>query len=131
VGHDELDGHHKTILSIVNELYTGVEEGRRRGPVDRFLEQLEDYAKRHFAREEELMKAHRFPGVASHQAAHRKYVLDLQRLRLKNLEPQGLTRHELLRFLKEWWLGHICDVDRLYGPYLGTPASPEGVPAGG
>jgi hemerythrin len=132
VGHGELDEHHQRILLIVNELYACVEESKGAGH-DRaksFLDQLEDYAKRHFAREEELLKVHRFPGLASHQAAHRKYVEDLKRLRLKTLESRESTCHDLLCFVKQWWLGHICDVDKLYGPYLSAAASREPDEAG-
>lgn len=123
VGHDELDGHHQAIIAMVNDLYAGLQEGTEEASTKDVLDRLVDYTKWHFSREEELMRACQFPGLADHRAAHRRLVKDLNHLRFKNLRREELSSSELLEFLKRWWLDHIGNVDKQYSAYLTGAAS--------
>jgi len=119
VGNDQLDEHHKVILSIVNELFAMLEDDADPSAIENVLGRLADYAKWHFRREEELMEQCQFPGLAGHKKAHARFVEDLDAFRFQNLTPKGLSAGDLLRYLKLWWLDHICKVDRQYMSCVG------------
>jgi hemerythrin-like metal-binding protein len=64
-----------------------------------------------------------YPGLAEHKALHDK-------MRQKTLDFRDsadfVTGHNLLAFLKEWWLGHIQAEDKKYAPYLALSGSYSG-----
>jgi hemerythrin len=55
VGHAELDGHHKKAVSIMNDLYAAIQEGKHRVQLNGILARLFEYTQLHFRREERLM----------------------------------------------------------------------------
>jgi len=114
VGNEELDGHHKVLFSIVNELFGVIQRDANASMVGEILDRLIDYTKWHFAREEELMEIHEFSGLAAHQNAHRLLVKKLEGLRFQNLQPGTVTASDLLRLMKQWWLDHVCKLDKQY-----------------
>ncbi|HIQ22602.1 MAG TPA: bacteriohemerythrin [Planctomycetes bacterium] len=125
VGNAELDQHHKVILSIINEILVMLEKGADSSALESILAHLADYANWHFRREEELMEQRQCPGLDTHKRAHAHFVKDLEAFRFQNLTPKGLKPNDLLRYLKRWWLDHICKVDRKYRSCVGE-ASPAG-----
>jgi len=122
VGNDELDAHHKTIIAMIDELFLATQQGTDALIVDAVLNRMADYAEFHFAREEELMELHQFPGLSDHKDKHRRLVGDLNDLRSQNPEHGAVTGNDLLRLLKRWWLYHISGVDKQYSSYL-SPAT--------
>ena len=62
------------------------------------------------------MKARDYPELAQHRILHERLTqktIDLYR----RLDAD--TGQDLLVFLKEWWVNHICQVDKQYSPYMG------------
>jgi hemerythrin len=56
-----------------------------------------------------------YPDFAQYKALHdkiRKKTSDLRE------HAHLVTGHDLLRVLKEWWVGHIQSLDKKYAPYL-------------
>ena len=53
-----------------------------------------------------------YPHVAEHTALHEEFR---RRARLGG-ERARLTTHDLLLFLKQWWVGHIQSEDKKYMP---------------
>jgi hemerythrin len=119
VGHEELDGHHKVIFSILNELFQVMQGGSYdRMAGQGLLDRLVEYTKLHFDREEELLESHGYADLASHRKAHRRLVSDLDLLQVQNSHAETFVKADLLAFLKRWWLQHICKVDKQYAPVL-------------
>jgi hemerythrin len=74
----------------------------------------------HFADEERLMRAHRFPGLARHAEAHARFVEESRRL-LVELERGGVTvpfRRWAVGRLPEWFRLHILEHDVALGQFL-------------
>jgi len=115
VGSRALDGQHRQILGIINDLYTASQSGTEREEIKGLLDRLVQYTVDHFQREEELMKECGYPELAQHKNMH-------QRVTEKTIDIRKhfgrVSGQELLACLKEWWLNHICGTDRQYGPYL-------------
>ena len=71
VGVPALDNDHKRLIEIINR----VDEAERAGnSVQWVLQELEDYAKRHFQREEERLEAIGFAGLAEHARQHHAFT---------------------------------------------------------
>jgi hemerythrin-like metal-binding protein len=57
-----------------------------------------------------------YPDLAGHVALHRELVRKTSQLSAKAGKDQDPDM--ILKFLKEWWLGHINTHDRKYAPFL-------------
>ena len=77
---------------------------------------LEQYTKIHFGVEKQLMKEADYPSVEEHLLKHKE--LYEKTMRYSTEIHRYADPIEVLRFLKEWWLGHINIEDRQYVPYL-------------
>ncbi len=119
VGDPSIDAQHRQILDAINELYEAMRQGEDRMALKPITDRLIQYTLAHFEREEHVMQEHAYPDFVPHKALHdkiRQNTIDLR----KHL---GLvTGHDLLHFLKDWWVGHIQGCDKKYTPYLEVPA---------
>ena len=120
VGNDELDHHHQTLFSMVNELYAAIQDNTAPEVVGGMLDRMFEYTEWHFACEEERMEQNQYPDIENHKAAHRRLIQDLNSLRLQSLGPDALTGSDMLRFLKRWWVDHIRGTDKEYSPYVSS-----------
>jgi hemerythrin-like metal-binding protein len=115
VGDASLDAQHKQIVRSINELYEAMTKKSSQQAIKPILDRLVKYTFEHFKHEEQAMEAAEFPDLIEHRAMHDK-------IRQKTLVLQQnadfLTGHNLLAFLKEWWVGHIQTIDKKYAPYL-------------
>jgi HAD superfamily hydrolase (TIGR01509 family) len=118
IGYKNIDGQHRLLLDILNELIDLV--GVRAAPdqVAGIFHRLCDYALTHFKTEEAYMRAARYPGLARHEAQHATFIQRLLELN-QTYDPTdpGLVEETLL-FLKEWYLNHILQSDLDYVPCL-------------
>jgi hemerythrin-like metal-binding protein len=115
VGDPSIDAQHKQILETINELYEAMQKGKDRAVLKPILDRLLQYTLAHFKHEEQVMLEHEYPNSAQHKALHDKI-----RQKTTDLREQAylVTGQDLLRFLKEWWVGHIQGQDKNYSPYL-------------
>ena len=116
VGCRELDDQHKQILEIINDLYSLLQSNEAEPvAVEGLLDRLVQYVVDHFQCEEEWMKESGYPELAEHKSHH-------ERLSEKTLalchRIDADTGHELLGFLKQWWVDHICGADKQYSAYM-------------
>ena len=81
------------------------------------LDQLADYTRFHFAREEEFFVQANYPDVSTHKMEHTSFIG-----RISNLQERFKTASivmldlELMNFLRNWLLIHIQGSDMKYGP---------------
>ena len=111
VGNEAMDDQHKTLLSLFNRLYDGIEKGTEKKLMQPVLEQLMEYAKVHFAQEEELMEACGFPDLPGHKQLH----LDMAKKTREAWQASrsgGVSGKDVLYLLKEWWVDHVCGEDK-------------------
>ncbi len=115
VGDPSIDAQHQQIVGIINDLFDAMEKKSAQEVVKPILDRLVKYTFEHFKHEEEVMAAAEYPDLVEHKALHdkiRQKTLDLQE------NADFVTGHNLLAFLKDWWLGHIQTEDKKYAPYL-------------
>lgn len=109
-----LDREHREIVRLINALYDAAAPGVFDSKKKSILDALVRYTATHFEHEEQWMRECNFPPYAAHKALHdrmRERTLELR----KNLNV--LERHDLLGFLKSWWIDHIQKEDQQYAPY--------------
>jgi hemerythrin len=121
VGVPELDADHKELIKVINQLGADAEDEARRNAVRQSLFALLRYAEYHFAREEKVMAACRYPGVREHKLEHRDFVDRINRLHRRfddNPEEAATVVNEaLLNFLQDWLNHHILIEDMAYRPH--------------
>ncbi len=117
VGFPKLDQQHKNILALLNKLYAGLQDGLSKQAIVDLLTELQQYGQLHLGLEESLMQACNYPDVEAHCQFHTSYKERLENLR-RDLALNEEISHELFRFLKEWWIHHIVNVDQKYSPFL-------------
>jgi len=119
VGDAALDNEHKRLLGIVNDLYVAIQMGHEPKRVQEVVERLAEYTMSHFDHEERVMRGCGYPNFEAHKAMHdemRRRALEFQ------ANPDALTEHDLLQFVKNWWVRHIQNQDKAYSPYLDAVA---------
>lgn len=73
LGCPEIDGDHREILDLLNRVQEAVEKGET-GRCAALLTALVGFAKRHFAREEEILAEVDYPKLEAHAATHRELL---------------------------------------------------------
>ena len=115
VGVDAIDKDHQVIISLLNQVpRLSVDDPL----LDVVIAELIDYTRYHFRREEAVMEVCGYPDLEQHRAGHRDLALqvnDLASAWRRDRNPQ--TVHQLSKFLREWWVGHIIKVDMEIAQY--------------
>ncbi len=115
VGDPSLDAQHKQIIGIINDLYDAMQRGRDHKVLKPLLDWLVHYTVEHFRHEEQVMRECDYPRLREHGAHHERIRRNTAGLR-DNVDL--VTARDMLRFLKDWWLGHIQGEDKKYAPYV-------------
>ena len=119
VGVREIDAEHKNLVSMLNNLYDGMQSGKAQEALAKVLDELISYTASHFAHEERLFAQTGYPAADGHIAEHR--ALTKQALEVQSKYKAGATAAlsmEVLNFLRNWLVNHIQGSDRKYGPHL-------------
>ena len=118
VGHAAIDGDHRRLVSLVNELHDAMKAGEGRQHCGEVLDELVRYADTHFKREEALMERAGFAHLAHHKTSHDQLLNQVRRLQADfNDEKLSLTM-DLMNFLKDWLNNHIMGQDKELVAYL-------------
>ena len=114
-----IDDQHMKILDFARDLinYTPKSDEDRDTFFKEAIEKVVEYIKTHFATEEGIMIATRFPGYEEHKKAHESFILSVVRY-IKDYEAgnrQVLTNFS--HFTRKWVLTHIAILDVKYIEY--------------
>ncbi len=122
VGVKSLDGQHQVLFDILNELHGAMMKGQAQSVAGSLLRKLADYARTHFAAEESMMSAARYPGLAGHRIKHQDLTKQVQDYVARYERGEVSLSLQLLSFLRDWLTHHILETDREYGPWLSRNA---------
>jgi hemerythrin-like metal-binding protein len=115
-GNDIMDGDHKILVQMINDLYVEMAKGDGKKIVNSIVNSLVDYSKNHFRREEKLMKAFCYDGFEKHEAEHDEFIAKVSHF-LKNINSDSITV-DVAVFLKDWLSNHILTSDKKFAYYL-------------
>jgi len=110
-----IDEQHRGIVTIINSLHYGAQSGHIKSIYSATIGMLRSYADIHFQTEEHFLEAIEFPGIADHRLLHQEYTSILSGIDREHSVDKD--PHQLMDFLKKWWLGHICEEDMLFKNY--------------
>lgn len=107
-----IDGQHRRIVDMINELYAAQQQGVREG-VGQVIEELVDYTSSHFAFEEAMLEESGYVFTKAHKRVHELFIrrVDDYRARFRQGEDVG---DELRSLLGRWLFGHIRNDDQNY-----------------
>ncbi len=115
-----IDGQHKEIIRIINELLDSCKEGKGTEVVKKVVFFLDDYVKTHFDTEEKYMKMYNYPDYTLHKKQH-----ELFSIKSNELKEQLLKEGPTLSFtiavsntLVSWLINHIRKVDGEMAKFL-------------
>jgi hemerythrin-like metal-binding protein len=117
-GVKECDEQHKKLVSLINELYDAMKQGKGKEVLDKMLDELVKYAGYHFTTEETLMTKYGFPELATHKKEHEAFKAKIKEFLDKKAKGEVTLTVELMSFLKDWLVKHIMGTDKKYGPFL-------------
>ncbi len=118
VGEPSLDADHKRLIAIINRIDAAERDG---APVDWVLDELADYVRYHFAREESALERSGYPDLVEHRAGHARFVEWLKTLqRTYQLAPDArfYLAATVNEYLREWLTHHILESDMAYADHL-------------
>lgn len=117
VNNQELDSHHKKLISILNALYTDCLSVGSDGCVDEKIDELLTFADYHFKAEELYMRQLQYFEVDDHIEMHNIFKFKLGEMkRIPHQNQLELTK-ELIIFIGKWFLHHVLEEDRKYADY--------------
>lgn len=119
VGVHTLDADHKTLIGLINDLQRSIGDEEEHATVGSVLRALDEYVAHHFAREERVLEACRYPGLATHRGMHRRLTDQFAALKGEyEAAPDSLRARRFLDFLHKWLIEHICSADMDYRPWV-------------
>lgn len=113
-----MDEQHAVLMDTLNEIRLALVRGEGREQVTEALNRLIEFTRMHFASEEQLLETHAFPGVSEHRDAHQKLLGQLEEAALRGQHNEDSRTKPMLLFLRDWYVKHMEDLDRLYGRWL-------------
>ncbi len=118
VGISVIDQEHKRLLNLINHVLSAVHCNTGAEFERQALEELVDYTKYHFQREEALMEEHGYPDLVGHKAQHDQMISQVDTFMRRYEERGREALQEVADYLKLWLLQHINGTDKKYVPYL-------------
>lgn len=125
VGHAQIDEQHQRLFALAEAAVESLNSKAAQQAKEASLQALIDFARGHFAYEEELMRASAYPEAESHAKFHASLLRELEtycaRVRMgSNTNLPGLSA-----YLWNWLVVHIHSADRQLGAWLASPQAPK------
>jgi hemerythrin-like metal-binding protein len=118
VGVQKIDSQHIVLFTILNDLHEAMMKGQAQSLTGTLLHKLADYTQTHFAEEEAMMAAAKYPGLADHKLKHRVLFKQVEDFVLLYDKGEISLNVKLLNFLRDWLTNHIQKVDMAYSACL-------------
>jgi len=118
VGVRLIDEQHKVLLGLINELHAAMRARKSDAAMAGILARLKEYTVKHFGQEEEYFDRHGYPETAQHKEIHAKLVRQVLDFEAALKSGKAKVTMDIMRFLKDWLVGHIMGTDKKYGPFL-------------
>jgi len=110
-GHAEIDADHKKLVSYVNELHEALSKGKGKDVLGPILDKLIVYTRHHFAREEEVWTAAKYPQLVPHRKQHAELLAAVDDFKKQYDAGKILLTLEVMNFLGNWLTKHILGSD--------------------
>lgn len=118
VGIPSLDNDHKRLIFLLNQFKTAYDYDMSAEFERQALEQLVEYTRFHFTREEELMQQANYPDFEGHKKQHENMIAQVESF-VELYRQQGHdSLNEVSDFLTNWLINHINGTDKQYTQHM-------------
>ena len=118
VGVAQIDGQHRDLVRLINELFDAYQAGGDRPALEKVVRRLCDYTLGHFALEEGFMDRCCYPGMDRHLSEHMECSMKAIDFFTAYIEGQDTLTGEVLNYLVAWFRSHTTGTDRALGAHL-------------
>ncbi len=118
VGIEAIDADHQKLLHLVNQFQTAVYYRTGEEFEQEALDELVNYTKTHFKREEQLLIEHDYPELEAHIVEHQSMLKQVDDLMSSYSEDRRKTMQQGADFLRNWLINHINGTDQEYSQFL-------------
>ncbi len=120
VGVHEIDEQHKVLVNMINELHQAMRQRRAKEVLLDLVGKLAEYTVTHFGTEERLFDKYGYPDTPKHKEIHAKFVAKVKETEEQLRAGTATVSMDLMRFLKDWLVGHIQGTDKKYTSFLNS-----------
>lgn len=117
-GIELIDNDHKKLLALINQLQNATQYNVDEHIIDQIMDDLINYTKYHFEREEFLMHNNEYPDYSNHKQLHKNMIDKMSDCIIKYKSNPEHTIDDALNFLKSWLINHIKGEDKKYIPFM-------------
>jgi hemerythrin len=114
----EIDGEHRKIVDMINELHNAMRKKQGREILTRIIEGLVNYATTHFKTEEMYFAQFSYPDVKSHIEEHVEFTRKISEFKAAFDSGKLGLSIDVLDYLDEWITNHIKVVDKKYSQFF-------------
>ncbi len=114
----EIDDQHKKLIESINSLESAMKIGKGKEVIDKIIQELADYTKYHFSKEESYMIKFNYPEYQRHKSAHDNFVNKVGEFQRNIKESKVGIALSVSDFLQQWLTKHILVTDKGYTEFF-------------
>lgn len=118
VGIVTIDRQHQRFIDLLNAFAGAVTAGHARALMIETLTEVTEYARTHFAYEEDLLETTGHPGYAAHRAVHARFAAEADAMLADLKAGNWVSTTQVLTRLRDWLVDHIRETDQQYAEHL-------------
>jgi hemerythrin len=118
VGHARIDEDHKQLFALAEAVVEPLFSTAEHQPKEATLRALIDFARKHFAYEQELMRASAYPDAEAHEKFHESLLAELETYCARVHSGSNTNPAGLIAYLWNWLILHIQSADRQLAAWL-------------
>ncbi|MDK9695928.1 MAG: bacteriohemerythrin [Siculibacillus sp.] len=132
IGIPSIDVQHRRLVDLINDLATAITDGGELPQVETLINELSDYAVRHFADEELILERTTLSEAEKtrHRESHRGFVEKVREIAARDDLMSADVSERVLEFLITWLVSHILGSDRKIANALESRSGDCARPAG-
>ena len=117
----EVDHEHRELVDLINVLHRKIGSNAGKEVIGGFLGEVFAKISAHFAREETVMRKHRYDEYAAHKADHEKLLDDIRDIMDAHESGAFVDYEEALgRAVRDWFVDHFKSKDARLHKMLGV-----------
>jgi len=114
IGVDIIDEQHKEFIEILGELLVACEGPRVEENLKKLIDQLQDYANKHFAFEERCMREFNYEEAEEHAKEHLLFRQQILSIKEKYNRGDHILQYDIFDLMQSWLKNHVTGEDKKF-----------------